>query len=118
MSENAHKFFTAWGDANRATQVTSISEALTDDARYSDPRTEAPLIGPKAVTGYVAQFAEMAPGAVVEAVDVAERDGVTRATVEFRMANGMVQMGQYFIESDNSGKLSRLVGFVGTGTPT
>ena len=53
-----------------------------------------------------------------EAVDVAERDGVTRAAVEFRLANGMVQMGQYFIESDNSGKLSRLVGFVGTGTPT
>ncbi|MDA9008780.1 nuclear transport factor 2 family protein [Alphaproteobacteria bacterium] len=118
MSDNVNKFFAAWGDADNNAQAKTIAETLANDARYADPRTEAPLIGPEAVANYVAQFAQMAPGAMVEAVDVAERDGITRATVEFKMANGMVQMGQYFIEMDASGKLSRLVGFVGTGTPT
>ena len=61
MSDNVSKFFTAWGDSNSASQAATIAEALAVDARYADPRTEAPLIGPEAVSNYVAQFAQMAP---------------------------------------------------------
>ena len=117
MSNAVKQFFDAWGEADSQKQADQIAAVLSPEARYVDPRTSEPLIGPQAVAGYVSQFTAMAPGAVAEAVDVGERDGVMRATVEFRMADGMVQLGQYFVEADEAGNLTRLVGFVGTGTP-
>jgi len=115
MSDMVKRFFDAWGEADKATQASMIAEALSADARYADPRTPEPLNGSEVVAGYVAQFTEMAPGGVADTVDVATSDGVIRATVEFRMSDGMAQLGQYFAEADADGKLTRLVGFVGNG---
>ena len=61
-------------------------------------------------------FVANAPGAKAVVVDTQTRHGVTRATVAFRMADGMEQMGQYFVEQDTGG-ITRMVGFVGTGVP-
>ena len=63
-------------------------------------------------------FSQSAPGAVAEVVSADTRDGVTRATIAFKMPNGMEQAGQYFVEHGSDGLISRMVGFVGTGTPS
>ena len=55
--------------------------------------------------------------AVAAVVDTQVQHGMTRATVAFRMKDGMEQMGQYFIDSNDTGAITRVVGFVGTGVP-
>ena len=102
-------------EADEAAQAQQIAQVLAAEARYVDPRTAEPLIGPAAVAGYVAQFTKMAPGAVAEVAQIDERDGVARATIAFVMPDGARQMGQYFIRASSAGSLEYLVGFVGTG---
>ena len=46
-----------------------------------------------------------------------ETKGHFRATVEFAMADGKKQHGQYFIETDQTGRATRMIGFVGLGDP-
>ena len=116
MTDSVQKFFSSWGDDNTERQATTIGKVLAENVRYVDPRTEAPLTSSSAIAAYVSQFTQMAPGSVAEAIDVSSRDGIIRATVAFRMPNGMEQIGQYFIEQNAAGKLTRFVGFVGTGS--
>ncbi|MFK7940264.1 MAG: molecular chaperone GroEL [Roseovarius sp.] len=117
MRDMLDQFFGAWSETDRIKQADAISHTLTADARYADPRTPEALIGPQAIAAYVAGFTEMAPGAVADVVQTDTRDGITRATVAFVMPGGMRQMGQYVVQTDGSGALARLVGFVGTGAP-
>ena len=116
MSDATHRFFAAWGMDDASDRNAAITAALSPDATYADPRQDSPLTGPDAIADYVAMFGQAAPGAVAEVTNAEARDGVTRATVAFRMPNGMEQLGQYFIEHDNDGRISRMVGFKGTGT--
>ena len=116
MRDVLERFFGAWGVADPAVQAQAVAASLSAEARYVDPRTADPLIGPDAVSAYIAQFAEMAPGAQAQVAQVDERDGVTRATIAFVMPDGKRQMGQYFVVADKAGYLAHLVGFVGTGT--
>lgn len=95
----------------------AIHAAVTQNASYADPRTEAPLIGPAAINEYIGMFSAQAPGATAEVTQSDTREGVTRATVTFRMPNGMEQTGQYFVEKSQDGLIARMVGFVGTGAP-
>ena len=64
---------------------------------------------------YVGMFSAQAPGAVAEVTHTDTRDGVTRATIAFKMPNGMEQTGQYFVEKSQDGLITRMIGFVGTG---
>lgn len=116
MTDTVARFFNAWCDGNAEAQMAVLSDVLSTSVRYADPRTDDPLEGVAAVAAYVAQFAQMAPGAVAQVIDADTRDGLTRATVEFTMPGGMSQMGQYMIETDAEGRLTRLVGFKGVGT--
>ncbi|PUB16364.1 nuclear transport factor 2 family protein [Yoonia sediminilitoris] len=118
MTDKTEAFFEAWGMTDAADRLAALQAAVTSDASYADPRTDAPLSGPEAIAAYVGMFSQAAPGAVAEVVHTDTRDGVTRATIAFKMPNGMEQMGQYFIEHDAVGLICRMVGFVGTGTPT
>lgn len=109
-------FFSAWSMTDAEERGQTIADALASDALYADPMTEAPLTGPDAIAAYVGKFTEMAPGATASVVDAQDRHGTTRATVEFRMADGKAQHGQYFVEYE-AGKIARMIGFVGTGAP-
>lgn len=115
MSELLKQFFGAWSEPDKARQAQAIAGAVTPEARYTDPRTPEPLIGPEAIANYVSAFTEMAPGAIAKLTQVDERDGITRATIAFVMPDGMRQIGQYFVWADHTGQLAHLVGFVGTG---
>ena len=115
MSDAITTFFEAWGMSDADARNAAIQSSFAQAATYADPRTETPLTGPKAVAEYVGMFATSAPGAIAEVSNVDTRDGVSRATIAFKMANGMEQAGQYFVEHNADGVISRMVGFVGTG---
>lgn len=117
MSDAIATFFEAWGMSDADARQNAIHASFGTSATYADPRTDAPLTGPEAVTEYVGMFATSAPGAVAEVVGLDTRADVSRATIAFKMPNGMEQMGQYFVEHGPDGLISRMVGFVGTGAP-
>ena len=64
-------------------------------------------------------FSANAPGWAAKVVGTDTTGGMTRATVAFggKGPDGkdMTQLGQYFVETDGD-RISRMVGFVGTGT--
>lgn len=116
MTDTTKMFFDAWGMADPNDRLTAVRAAVAADASYADPRTDAPLIGPDAMAEYIGMFAQSAPGAVAEVVSADARNDVTRATIAFKMPNGMEQAGQYFVEHRSDGLITRMVGFVGNGT--
>ena len=109
-------FFAAWGMAEASTRDAAIRDVVADTVTYADPRTETPLTGPDALSTYIGMFTEMAPGAKANVVKEDTIHGMARVTIVFRMADGMEQLGQYFVEPA-AGKITRMTGFVGTGTP-
>ena len=116
-----HDFFEAWGMTDDAARLNAISGALADGAEYADPRAPEPLHGAEAIAEYVAMFSANAPGWTAKVVKEDTVAGCMRATVAFggKGPDGseMVQHGQYFAESGSDGKITKLIGFVGTGVP-
>ncbi len=110
-------FFSAWGLADADERRREMTAALAPEVSYVDPMTPEPIEGPDAVAAYVDAFAANAPGATATVVAHQDRHSLTRVTVEFRMADGAVQYGQYFVEFDADERPTRLVGFVGLGEP-
>ncbi len=109
-------FFAAWGMAEASERDAAIRDAVTADVTYTDPRTEAPITGPEALSEYVGMFTQMAPGASASVVNTDTTGGSARVTVAFRMADGKEQLGQYFIEPA-LGRVARMTGFAGMGAP-
>ncbi|MEZ5219378.1 MAG: nuclear transport factor 2 family protein [Ilumatobacteraceae bacterium] len=110
-------FFAAWSEGAEDERLRLVRSAVAPDGTYLDPMTPEPLVGPDAVAAYVGAFTDNAPGASARVVDRQDRHGVARATVEFRMADGHVQHGQYFVEFADDDRLARMIGFVGLGEP-
>ena len=67
MSE-IESFFAAWSMGDAANRAAAIQDAVTPDVTYADPRAEAPITGPDALSAYVGMFSEMAPGATANVV--------------------------------------------------
>lgn len=109
-------FFSAWAIADADERTSAIRNAVADTVVYADPRTEAPIEGSDALADYVGMFSQAAPGATAEVAKSDSIQGQARVTVAFKMPNGMVQMGQYFVTPDN-GPITAMTGFVGTGEP-
>ncbi len=120
MSNPIETFFDAWGMADDAARAEAIAGAFADAGTYADPRSDGVLTGAEAIAGYVNMFSANAPGWTAKVVKSDESGGMTRATVAFGGmgpdGSEMVQHGQYVTElADN--KITRMVGFVGTGAP-
>jgi hypothetical protein len=119
MASSLETFFSAWSQVDADERKATITSAIADTFCYSDPRSGGRLTTRDAVADYVGQFSANAPGwtATVEKAD--EINGFARAIVAFGGAgpdgSQMVQHGTYFADSDATGKLTLLVGFVGTG---
>lgn len=118
MSESISTFFDAWQitDANERSQT--ITNAVTANIEYEDPRTPEKISGIAALSDYVGMFSANAPGWSAKVVKSDSIGSTARVTVAF---GGMgpdgveqVQHGQYFAELDGD-LVSRMVGFVGTG---
>lgn len=117
MSEAIRAFFAAWGDNDENRRAESLREVLSPNITYLDPRTPEPVTSVEALIAYVAMYTQYAPGATASVSALSETQGHYRATVTFAMADGMTQLGQYFIEVDDQQRLMRMVGFVGLGDP-
>jgi hypothetical protein len=94
-----------------------LRATLSETFEYLDPRTPDPVTDIDALIAYVAMYSDYSPGATAKAVHLSQTGVHARATVEFAMPDGKVQHGQYFVTLDAGGKLTRLIGFVGLGTP-
>ena len=120
MTTRLETFFDAWGMADDAARSKAIITVYSADGTYADPRSPSTLVGPEAITEYVAMFSANAPGWTAKVVKTDETAGLLRATVAFggQGPDGeqMVQHGQYFAEIADD-KIIRMVGFVGTGAP-
>jgi len=116
MSDALTAFFAAWSVGDDATRDAQVDDALGASILYADPRTEAPLTTATAVKDYVGQFSKMAPGMPVSVANVSTTLTFARATVQFG-AGDQCQWGQYTADLDDAGKITRLIGFVGTGAP-
>ncbi len=117
MSDAIESFFAAWGEADAQTRSDALRAAVSPDFSYLDPRTPEPVTDFDALVGYVEMYTQYAPGATAKVVSLGNTAGTFRATVAFRMADGKEQLGQYFIEPDAEGRISRFVGFAGLGEP-
>jgi hypothetical protein len=120
MSNAIDTFFSAWGMSDANQRRDAIAKAIADDAQYADPRSDGALTGLDAITGYVSMFSENAPGWQATVIKSDETAGSIRSTVAFGGkgpdGSDMVQHGQYFAECAD-GKITKMVGFVGTGEP-
>jgi hypothetical protein len=116
-AEHISQFFTAWGESDADVRNAALSPTLASEIFYVDPRTEAPVTTADALKEYVGMYSQFAPGATAGVVSLSECQGFHRATVEFGMPDGNKQHGQYFVETNDAGQLTRLIGFVGMGAP-
>ena len=119
MSDPIATFFDAWQMENANDRLEKISSSVTATVQYDDPRTPQTVNGINALNDYVGMFSANAPGWSAKVIASDTTAGMTRATVSFEGTGPdgkeMVQLGQYFVETDGE-LISRMVGFVGTGT--
>lgn len=120
MSDPITTFFDAWELEAASARFEKITNAVTENIQYDDPRTPEVIQGRQALTDYVGMFSASAPGWSAKVVKSDTTAGMFRATVAFvgmgPDGKDMVQLGQYFIEM-NGDLISRMVGFVGIGEP-
>lgn len=118
MSDLISTFFEAWEVTDTEARMEKLNCSVTKNIHYNDPRTTDTIKGIEALNDYVGMFSENAPGWSARVTKSDTTGDITRATVAFsgKGPDGAekVQLGQYFIEID-SGLISRMVGFVGTG---
>ncbi|SEW28127.1 SnoaL-like domain-containing protein [Cognatiyoonia koreensis] len=119
MSDPIETFFDAWGMSDDAARADAIASVYADGGTYTDPRSPDTLSG-AAIAEYVNMFSANAPGWSAKVVKSDSIGGVIRTTVAFGGkgpdGSDMVQHGQYFADLAD-GKITRMVGFVGTGAP-
>ena len=118
MDNALDRFFSAWGEAAPDARRDLIAGAMAESITYADPRTQEPITDLDALVAYVGQFTENAPGWSARVLRTDTTAGYARSLVGFGDADGVKQHGQYFSETDGEGRLTRLIGFVGTGEPT
>lgn len=118
MPDSITTFFEAWEIENADLRIAKINSSVTENVRYDDPRTTGSVIGISALNNYVGMFSANAPGWSAKVIKTDTVAGVSRATVAFAgmgpEGTEQVQLGQYYVEKDGD-RVSRMVGFVGTG---
>ena len=116
MSKEIHAFFEAWSIGDAEKRNAQIDGSIADTIFYADLRTPEPITDGAALKDYVAMFSQMAPGMPVSVGKISTTLEFVRATILFGPV-GQAQTGQYTIETDPNGKLTRMIGFVGLGEP-
>jgi hypothetical protein len=117
MTDCIHTLFSAWGDPSPEARATATDAAIGPEFYYSDPNAPAPIHDRDDYLAYIQMFGDMAPGATAKVVDISEKHGHARATVDFVINEHMTQRGQYFVDLKD-GKIARIIGFAGMGEPS
>ncbi len=120
MTDPISDFFNAWEISDSAQRAENIANSVTPEVEYDDPRTPETIRGVDALCQYVGMFSENAPGWKADVVKSDTINRFTRVTVAFSGigpdGEQKIQLGQYFVEK-SADKISKIVGFVGTGQP-
>lgn len=117
MSDAINSFFAAWGMDDAAARADAVSGAAAPDFAYTDPNTPQTITSVDGFLDYIAMFTTNLPGATAEVVDTSAHNGFARATVDFMRDGVPLVRGQYFADLDSDGRITRIVGFTGTGEP-
>ena len=121
MTDQIDTFFSAWQLESAEERLEKITASVSPDISYVDPRTPEPITSVSALGEYVGMFSANAPGWSANVVKKDTSGGMTRATVAFSGSgpdgSEQTQLGQYFAEIEG-GLISRMIGFVGIGSPT
>lgn len=115
MSESIEKSFAAWGETDAEKRAAMIADTTGDGFTYADPNTPEPITSAEAFNDYLAMFTQHMPNAGARVVSVSQHHGYARATVAFTADGREMMRGQYFADLDAQGKITRLIGFTGTG---
>lgn len=116
MADCIHTLFSAWGLPDSDNRMAKTDAAIGRDFAYTDPSLSDMLTGRDAYLAHIARFGEQMPGASVHVLDISESNGFVRATVDFSAGGKPMMRGQYFADIVD-GRVTRLIGFTGTGTP-
>ncbi|MEL7282546.1 MAG: nuclear transport factor 2 family protein [Pseudomonadota bacterium] len=117
MSDGIKQLFLAWGDTDEDARAATLTNAIAPQFYYADPNAPEPITDMNAFLAYVGMYTQYAPGATARVAHLTECKGHHRATVTFEMADGTQQFGQYFIDLDQDGLITRMIGFAGLGAP-
>ena len=117
MSDSIEQLFLAWGDPDAGARTATLKSTLAPAFYYADPNAPDPITDADAFAAYVGMFTQYAPGATARVAQLTECKGHHRATVIFEMADGKQQFGQYFVDLDEAGVITRMIGFAGLGAP-
>ena len=99
-------------------RTDTLTRCAAPDLYYVDPRTPEPITDLQALIRYIGQYTEFAPGASARVAAQSRTHLHTRATVAFEMPGSTAQLGQYMIDTDGQNRVTRLIGFAGTGEPS
>ncbi|MEP1933813.1 MAG: nuclear transport factor 2 family protein [Paracoccaceae bacterium] len=116
MTDALNALFSAWGDTDPKSRAATLGSALATDFYYADPQVPAPITNLDDLAGYLAGFTEHMPGASAQVAGApSSHNGHVRVFVDFMKDDARMMRGQYFADLDDAGKITRLVGFAGTG---
>ena len=116
MADALTAVFSAWGDTDPKSRAATLGAALATDFYYADPNVPAPITNIDVLGGYLAGFSENIPGASAQvAGPPSAHIGHARVFVDFLKDGTRMMRGQYFADLDDAGKITRLIGFAGTG---
>ncbi len=119
MADALTAVFSAWGDSDPKSRAATLGAALAPEFYYADPQVPSPITNLDDFLGYLAGFTEHMPGASAQvAGKPSAHNGHVRVFVDFMKDGARMMRGQYFADLDDTGRITRLIGFAGTGDPT
>ncbi|MEL7301915.1 MAG: hypothetical protein AAFM92_16175 [Pseudomonadota bacterium] len=114
MKLSLSELFSAWATPNEEDREALVRPLVSEDIVYADAHAPMSFTGADAFLEFLKVFNENVPDAEVRVIGATEVHGFTRATVALSRARAPLATVQYFIEADEDGRVTRLVGFDGT----
>ncbi|WP_299201423.1 nuclear transport factor 2 family protein [uncultured Tateyamaria sp.] len=114
MTLELQPIFDAWGEPDAATRAALVTPALNENFYYADPHAPHPYQGVSAFLDFLTVFAERVPDAAAKIVATSRHNTHARVTLDLTRDGAPMARVQYFIDHDINGKLTRMVGFMGT----
>ena len=119
MTDTITAFFDQWSEADGEARRAALTGLLAPEFLYADPRSPEAIDAVGPLNDYIGQFTQNA-GWTARVVRSDATAGIVRALIAFGGpgpdGTEMVQHGTYFIETEGD-RLTRIIGFKGTGAP-
>ncbi len=115
MSEHLNSIFSTWGIADADERMAALERAISDAFYYQDPNTPEPITSKEAYNAMLQAFSDNMPGGSAKVATSDGHHNHHRAIVDFMKDGQPMMRGQYYAETDDAGRITRLVGFIGTG---